>query len=194
MGPARAGGCPYLADAGVDVEVDDSKASGEYANGMRLDPGADLRASRRTNAPPTGSQGDAVAADAVCPRPDASLPSEEHERRVLGRSRAGNAFYAHGCDRRARDDSSEPARCERVSGRRAERRRHERRDQQCAFHKHLVSVCCTPPASRSVTPERRTRRVVGPACYQRIRVICCVFRQRHGNTPRRIPSSCTTGT
>src|SRR4249919_352333 len=63
-----------LADAGVDLEVDDSKASGEYANGARLDPGADSRDSRRTDAPPTGSHGDAVASDVVCPRSDCSLP------------------------------------------------------------------------------------------------------------------------
>jgi hypothetical protein len=53
-----------LTDASVDVEVDDSKASGEYANAVRLDPGADSRDSHGGDLPPTGSQGYAVVPDA----------------------------------------------------------------------------------------------------------------------------------
>jgi hypothetical protein len=147
-----------LTDARIDAEVDDSKASGEYANGVRLDPGADARNSHRGDLPPTGSQGYAVAPDAVCPSLDASPRSKEDERRIVGRSRTGNAFHAHGCDRRAGDDASQSAWCDDVGGRRAERRRHERRDQQCTFREHLSSQCAV----------RRRRLVRSHGCPCRV--------------------------
>lgn len=130
-----------LPDARVDVEVDDSKASGAHANGVRFDPGADSRGSHRGDLPPTGSQGDAVAPDAVCPSLDASPWSREDERRSVGRSRTGNGFHAHRCDWRAGNDASQSAWCDGVWGRRAEPRRHKHRDRQCTSREHLSSQC-----------------------------------------------------
>ncbi len=137
------------ANAGVDIEVDDSKPSADYANGVRLDPRADSRDSRCTHTPHSWSQGDAIVPDAVCLRPDAAPRSEEDERRVLGRSRAGYPFHAHGHDRRADDDASKATAWRAgMRGRHAERHQHERRDQQCASSDHvLLSVLYAANAS-----------------------------------------------
>ena len=137
-----------LADAGVDVEVDDSKATGEYANGVWLDPGTYSWGSCCTDAPPAWRQGGAILADAVRPSLGASARSEEDERRVLGRGRAGDTFHTHGQGRRAGDDTAEAACFGGVGGRCGGPRQHQHCDQKCVLRVHPASVWYATSVSR----------------------------------------------